>query len=233
MPDDLAKHLCWHCNEEAGMGHFCGHCVKLQPLCYKQDYFRFMGLERRMQLDPKKLEETFYTLSRQFHPDFYQNRPEREKAFSLERAAVLNNAFQVLKDPIQRVEYLLDLECPIPQKERAKTPPALLQEIFDVQEVLESYRQAKTTGDAKGLASLKGDVAKASQAVLEKIREREESLKNAGNEWDHLVSNRLPSPEILKEAKLKQAQRLRSILDELTYLQTLFQSIQTGGKIRH
>ena len=233
MPDDLAKHLCWHCNEEAGMGHFCENCVKLQPLCYKQDYFRFMGFERRMQLDPKKLEETFYTLSRQFHPDFYQNKSEREKAFSLERAAVLNNAFQILKDPVQRVKYLLDLECPIPGKERTKTPAALLQEIFDIQEVLESYRQAKATGDAKGLASLKGDVENASQAVLGKIRVREKSLEDAGNEWDRLVSNSPSSPQALKEAKLQQAQKLRSILDELTYLRTLLQSIQTGGPVIH
>ena len=215
------------------MGHFCGHCVKLQPLCYKQDYFQFMGFERRMQLDPKKLEETFYTLNRQFHPDFYQSKSECEKAFSLERAAVLNNAFQVLKDPIQRVEYLLDLECPIPEKERTKTPTTLLQEIFDIQETLESYRQAKATGDTKGLASLKGDVENASQEVLGKIRVREKSLEDAGNEWDRLVSNQFSSPEALKEAKLKQAQKLRSILDELTYLKTLLQSIQTGGPVIH
>ncbi len=80
MPDELAKDLCWYCNEETGMGHFCNHCVKLQPLPDKQDYFSFIGLERKMRLDPKKLEETFYALSRKFHPDFYQDKSDKEKA---------------------------------------------------------------------------------------------------------------------------------------------------------
>ena len=233
MPDDLAKHLCWHCNEEAGMGHFCGHCVKLQPLCYKEDYFRFMGFERRLQLDPKKLEETFYTLSRKFHPDFYQDKSEKEKAFSLERSAVLNNAYQVLKDPVQRTEYLLNLEFPLPEKERTKAPTTLLQEIFEIQEVLESYREAKNAGDPKRLGSLKVEADKVSRDVLEKIRQREKALEVASAEWDRLVSNRFSSPEALKEAKLEQAQKLRSILDELTYLRTLLQSIQTGGPVIH
>ena len=210
-----AKHLCWYCNEESGIGHFCEHCSKLQPAPDQKDYFTFMGFKRKMQLDPKQLEEAFYSLSRKFHPDFYQNSSAKEKTLSLERTAVLNNAFQVLKDPIQRVEYLLDLECPIPAKERAKTPPALLQEIFEIQEVLESYRQAKAT---------KEEIEKVSQEVLEKIRLREKLLEDAGKEWDRLV---------VKDAKLKQAQKLRSILDELTYLKTLLQSIRTGGAIIH
>ena len=199
----------------------------------RADYFSFMGLERSMRLDLKKLEGAFYTLSRKYHPDFYQNKSEEEKSLSLEKTALLNNAFRVLKDPVLRMEYLLDLECPIPEKERTKPPTALLQEIFDIQETLESYRQAKATGDAEKLASLEGDVEAASQEVLGKIQMREKSLEDAGNEWDRLVSNQFSSPEALKEAKLKQAQKLRSILDELTYLKTLLQSIQTGGPVIH
>lgn len=233
MPDELAKDLCWYCNEEAGMGHFCTHCVKLQPFCYKEDYFRFMGLKRCLKLDPKKLEEAFYTLSRKFHPDFYQDKSEKEKAFSLERSAALNNAYQVLKDPVQRIEYLLNLEFPLPEKERAKAPAALLQEILEIQEVLESYREAKSAGDPKRLGSLKAEADKVSRDVLDKIRQREKALEAACAEWDRLTATAVPSMEALKEAKQKQAQKLRSILDELTYLQTLVQSIQAGGPVIH
>jgi len=224
------KHLCWFCKEEAGVGHFCEHCVKLQPLSRVEDYFAFMGLERRMGLDPKKLEGLFYSLSRKFHPDFYQDSSPTEKALSLERTAVLNNAFQVLKDPIQRAEYLLDLECPAPAKERAKTSTALIQEVFEIQEVVDSYR--RSGGDAERAASLKKDVERASQEVLEKIRVREETFQEACLEWDRLISHPPSSPEALKEAKWKQAQTLRAILDEMAYLKTLFQMIQ-GKPISH
>ena len=233
MPKGLAKHLCWYCSEEAGIGHFCEHCTKLQPLPDQRDYFSFMGFERKMQLDPKKLEETFYALSRQFHPDFYQNKSEQEKTLSLERAAILNKAFQVLKDPLQRVEYLLALECPVPEKERMKAPAALLQEVFDIQERVEIYRQAKAAGESDRLASLKEEMQQASKEVLEKIRVREKALEEACQEWDSLISHPPTSAEALGEAKSKQAKKLRSILDELTYLKTLHQSIQTGGSVVH
>ena len=62
-------------------------------------------------IDPEMLEAKFYELSRAFHPDFYQNKSETEQAISLSNAATLNTAYRTLRDPIQRAEYLLDLEA--------------------------------------------------------------------------------------------------------------------------
>ena len=97
--------------------------------------------------------------------------------------------------------------------------------------MLESYREAQ--GNSQRLFSLKEQIAKALRQVEEKIRVRERALEQACQEWDRLVSNPSSSGEAFKEAKLKQASRLRSILDEMTYLKTLLQSIQTGGKVIH
>lgn len=194
----------------------------------REDYFQLMGLPRRMALDSKALDETFYTLSRKFHPDFYQNSSEEEKQLSLERTALLNNAYQTLKDPIQRIEYLLDLEAPVPERERHKTSLCLLQEVFDIQEVVEAYRQAAAADDQKGAASLKGKVENAAQEVLAKIERRRKALEDSCREWDRLVADP-PSPATLQEEKSRQAQKIRAILDELTYLKTLLQSIQTGA----
>src|SRR5205814_8354998 len=74
------------------------------------DFFSFLGLPRKLNLDMADFEQRFRTLSRQFHPDYFYNATPAERRASLERASYLNDAYRTLKSPIARVEYLLSLE---------------------------------------------------------------------------------------------------------------------------
>jgi molecular chaperone HscB len=56
------------------------------------------------------LEQRFRSLSRQFHPDYFYNAEPAERRASLERSSYLNDAYRTLRQPISRVEYLLQLE---------------------------------------------------------------------------------------------------------------------------
>ena len=107
----MARSMCWHCQSEVAGEYFCERCVKVQPVSKETDYFTCLGFPRRLMIDPHKLETKFYELSRAFHPDFYQNKSETEQSISLGNAATLNTAYRTLRDPIQRAEYLLDLEA--------------------------------------------------------------------------------------------------------------------------
>ena len=90
------------------------------------DYFTFFGLHRRLQVDPRDLEQRFRALSRQFHPDYFHNATATERLASLERSSYLNDAFRTLRDPVARLEYLLKLEGFAPKEARessAQVPP--------------------------------------------------------------------------------------------------------------
>src|SRR5262249_22076514 len=108
------------------------------------DYFETFGLERRLGLDVAALQRRFYELSRQWHPDFHQAAPPTEQARALEASARVNAAYRALRDPIARVEYLIRLEEGRDTREgatvRPKAPPALLAEMFEIQEALEEAR---------------------------------------------------------------------------------------------
>jgi molecular chaperone HscB len=108
------------------------------------DYFETFGLERRLGLDAAALQRRFYELSRQWHPDFHQAAPPTDQARALEASARVNAAYRALRDPIARVEYLIRLEEGRDTKEgataRPKAPPALLAEMFEIQEALEEAR---------------------------------------------------------------------------------------------
>src|SRR6267142_2051470 len=94
--------------------HFCPQCTKILSLGRPGDYFAFIGLPRRLKIDLADLEERFRALSRQFHPDFFYNAAPGERRASLERSSYLNDAYRTLRDPLQRVDYLLQLVLPRP-----------------------------------------------------------------------------------------------------------------------
>src|SRR5258706_13709572 len=90
--------------------HFCLQCTKILSLPRRADYFSFLGLPRKLNIDTADLEQRFRALSRQFHPDYFYNAPPAERRASLERASYLNDAYRTVRQPIARVEYLLQLE---------------------------------------------------------------------------------------------------------------------------
>src|SRR5205085_10807330 len=90
--------------------HFCPQCTKILTLGRQGDYFAFLGVPRKLNLDLSDLEQRFRTLSRQFHPDYFYNATPAERRASLERSSYLNDAYRTLKNAAARVEYLLGLE---------------------------------------------------------------------------------------------------------------------------
>ena len=73
------------------------------------------------------LEQKFLQLSWKLHPDNFVNTDEREREMSLQRSSRLNDAYRVLRDPVARVEYLLELEGMRKEGEhKQQAPPELL-----------------------------------------------------------------------------------------------------------
>ena len=128
----MARSMCWHCQSEVSGEYFCDRCVKVQPVSKELDYFTCFGFPRRLSIDQQQLESKFYELSRAFHPDFYQNKSGEEQTISLGNSAMLNTAYRTLRDPIQRAEYLLDLEAGAVKDIRTTPPADLFEEILEL-----------------------------------------------------------------------------------------------------
>ena len=141
---------CKHCGTQAPVDvHFCPRCDRILTLGRHGDYFTFFGLHRRLQVDPRDLEQRFRALSRQFHPDYFHNSSGTERLASLERSSYLNDAFRTLRDPVGRLEYLLKLEGFAPKESReasAQVPSGLLEEVFALNEELEAIQEMREEG---------------------------------------------------------------------------------------
>ena len=104
----------------------------------EQDYFAFLGLPQKLTVSTTDLQTRFYALSRQFHPDRFARRAPAEQEYALNATALLNDAYRVLKDPIQRAEYLLAAKgFDIGEQRSNDVPPELLEEVFELNMLLE------------------------------------------------------------------------------------------------
>src|SRR6266404_3468372 len=94
------------------------------------DYFAVFGLPRKLCVEMSPLEQKFLQLSWKLHPDNFVNASDEERALSLKRSSELNDAYRVLRDPLARVEYLLEIEGQRKEGEKKQqAPPELLEEV--------------------------------------------------------------------------------------------------------
>lgn len=231
--DSLARSLCWNCHSEVGGEYFCDHCVKIQPALPQRDYFQQFGLPRHLTIDLQDLEQRFHKLSRKFHPDLFQRGSDQEKAISLENSALLNTAYRTLRDPILRVEYLIRLEEGAVKDIPAKAPPDLLEEILELQETLEEYKQVGETALER-----RADLRKALLAEQEQIHSRkmvlEKELFRLFEDWDRMQNQGLLEIGKQQEAPRRSLlHRMKDFLSARAYLRTVLQDLDEGLRNHH
>jgi molecular chaperone HscB len=165
--------------------HFCQQCSRILALGRYGDYFAFLGLPRRLGLDQQDLDRRFRELSRQFHPDYFYNAEASDRLASLERSSYLNDAYRTLRNRTSRIEHLLALEgLPAASIDLggARVPPALLEEVFTLNEELDEIRTLRESGgDA---ARLRARLDAARRPIESKRAVYEQRIDALSARWD-------------------------------------------------
>ena len=199
--------------------HFCPNCSRILALGRHGDYFSFLGLPRKLTIASAELERRFRELSRKFHPDYYYNASPAERLASLERSSYLNDAYRTLRNPVSRVEHLLAIEglpSSTSNQGTTKVPPALLEEVFALNEELDEIREERESGADP--AVLGARLAAARMPIDRKRDEHERQLQELAMRWD---SQELASAQE-KRATLD---ALRERLLERNYINNLLATI--------
>jgi molecular chaperone HscB len=178
------------------------------------NFFEVFELPRRLAIDGDELQRRFYALARRTHPDFHQGAPPAERVVVEERAALVNAAYRTLRDPIARVDYLVRLEEGRSTKEgsqaRPKAPPALLAEMFEIQEAL-AEAKAGALDDAT-----RASLAEQRDRLLERYASEETRLRGPlAARWDAASQTERPAAlAALKDALATRAY-LRTVIADL------------------
>lgn len=131
------------------------------------DPFALLGAPRRFDLDLGALEKTHRELSRALHPDKFAAATPSERRAALERAASVNEAWRILRDPIRRAEALFRLEgIPVGETNEPKASPAFLMTVLEEREALAEARASHDLDKVKKLAADIAARAKDAEAKL-------------------------------------------------------------------
>ncbi|MCH7993122.1 MAG: DnaJ domain-containing protein [Planctomycetes bacterium] len=87
----------------------CTQCQTLMPVPHEASYFDLLGLQRTFAQDDARLATAFRAISRKIHPDRFAHGTEDTRLLATRLSAAVNHAYEVLKNPVRRAGYLLEL----------------------------------------------------------------------------------------------------------------------------
>lgn len=82
----------------------------MQPVDLSSHFFALFSLPVCFDIDVARLAERYRKLQGVVHPDKFANAGEAERRLSMQMAARVNEGFRILKDPLARARYLLELQ---------------------------------------------------------------------------------------------------------------------------
>jgi molecular chaperone HscB len=202
--------------------HFCPQCTKILTLGRQGDYFSYLGVPRKLNLDQADLDQKFRSLSRHFHPDYFYNATPNERRASLERSSYLNDAYRTLRQPIARIGYLLELEglgTTTTGHASNEVPPALLEEVFALNEELDSVRELRNAGAPAD--EWRSRLEQARKPIETKREQHEARLQELSAKWDALLDEH--ATDVERRAVLGD---LRERMLERNYITNLLAGIE-------
>ncbi len=150
-----------------------------------KNHFELFGLPVSFDLDVNDLAARYRDLQRHVHPDKFANASDAERRMSLQMAALINEAFQTLKDPVQRGRYLLKMRgIGVDDETDTSMDSAFLMEQMEWRENLDEVKQVKNPH--KQLAELANQIEQRMQQTVDQFRsafsaETPEGMKQARN----------------------------------------------------
>ncbi len=139
------------------------------------NYFELFDIPVQLKPPVSALKARFFSLSRQFHPDFHSQSEESLKMEMLEKSSQLNKAWKVFQDPDETLKYVLQLKGLLVEEEKYSLPPAFLMEMLEINE---QVADAKMEGDQgavdsarKAIEQLENDIYEPVKAIIENYQE--------------------------------------------------------------
>jgi molecular chaperone HscB len=140
-------------------------------------------------------------------------------AAQLEISSELNDGYRALRDPLRRIEHLLEIEGERKEGQtKQQAPPELLEEVFELNESLDELRDANESGG--NLAELKIKLQSAETNFQDKLQDVDVQLQSAARDWDAAVDANAD------ETGRKQIfARLNELLNRRSYIRNLVANV--------
>jgi molecular chaperone HscB len=130
-----------------------------------QNFFDLLQLPKAFVIDLKKLDQNYQSIQKEIHPDRFASLGDDTKLESIKKTAQVNDAYQTLKSPIRRAEYLLQLHgVNIHDEKYTAVPQDFLMQQMEWREELEMHKQ-----DKLALEKLAADIQKNKKQMINQL----------------------------------------------------------------
>ena len=134
-----------------------------------QNHFDLFHLPQQFAVDMAALEAAYREVQAQVHPDRFVNATDAEKRVAMQWATRANEAYQTLKNPQKRAQYLCELNgADLKVESNTAMPMAFLMQQMEWREELE---EARATKDGDLLDKLDGQLRAARKQQLQDIEQ--------------------------------------------------------------
>ena len=150
----------------------------MQPVSFdfRQNYFDLFGLAQSFQIDITQLEQQYRALQARVHPDKSAHLPDAEQRMAMQRATLVNEAYQTLRNPLRRARYLLSLHGVNTQEEtNTAMPPDFLLAQMEWREAIIEAQQAR---NAAALDELEARLQRETRELENQLAARIDTEKN-------------------------------------------------------
>lgn len=121
-----------------------------------QNYFEIFGFPESYDLDLAELSSRFRKLQSAIHPDKYANASDMERRLSVQKSALINEAYLALKSPLERARYMLKMRgVDLSSDTSAEMAPEFLMQQMELREELENVQRSDNQMEALDAVSRK------------------------------------------------------------------------------
>ena len=108
------------------------------------NFFTLLQLPEAFVIDLETLHQNYQSIQKNIHPDRFATFDDEAKLESIKKTAQVNDAYQTLKSPIRRAEYLLQLKgINIHDEKYTAVPQDFLMQQMEWREELETHKLDK------------------------------------------------------------------------------------------
>ncbi|GLX79729.1 co-chaperone protein HscB [Thalassotalea insulae] len=105
--------------------------------------FEIFGLEEKFAIDVDALTERYQSIQKNVHPDRFAHGSDQEKLLAAKKSTQVNDAYQTLKKPLKRAQYMLELRgVDMPSEQASFSDNAFLMRQMELREMLEEVKFA-------------------------------------------------------------------------------------------
>lgn len=107
------------------------------------NYFQIFDFDEVFAIDIEKLTERYQAIQKSVHPDRFAHASDQEQMVAVKKSTLINDAYQTLKNPIKRAEYLLDNRgVDMPSEQASYGDTAFLMRQMELREMLAEVKYA-------------------------------------------------------------------------------------------